>query len=199
MENLKEQLVALPQYLTGYKLLKRKNGTFVQIEVSTYTSSEEVCAGAEKLSFSTSSNETHMLVDLPQMRGLTALRDKRNRGVSQKSPVFTEFLAEHGLKISDFETKPTPKGIFKLKREPVVALFHRLTDKPVINSKTKEPYPYFFYVRARTKKYEPKAPWADYSDVDLLELASFNGVALGRTRARAKVIAKLEAAGLTPE
>jgi len=199
MENLNEQLVALPQFLTGYKLLKRKTGTYVQIEVSTYLSTEEVCAGAENVSFSTSSNETHMLVDLPQMRGLTALRDKRNRGVARTSRVFAEFLAEHGLKIEDFETSPSPKGIFKLKREPVVALFHRLTDKPVINSKTKQPYPNFFYVRARTKKYQAKEPWADYSDADLLELASFNGVALGRTKARAKVIAKLESAGLTPE
>lgn len=202
MENLNERLVALPQFVTGYRLLKNKKGgtAYVQVELSTFSVSEQSCEGAGKLSYSTSSTDTHMLVDgLPAMRGVVALRDRRNRPVTRTSSVFSDFLADHGLKLSDFAEEPNPLGVFKLTTNPPVALFHRLTDEKVLNSKTGQPYPRFFRARARAKKFVPKDPWSDYSVADLLELANFNGVKVGRTKSRDKLIAKLEAAGVYPE
>ncbi len=199
MQNLTEALVECPQYITGYKLQKTKNGTIALAELSTYLVVEETCEDADSVGFSTSGSSQIPLVEgLPPMRGLFAVKDKRNqKPVGLRSPIFTEFLAVHGLTAKNFTNKPNRLGIYKVDT-PVVALFHRLSETPVLNAKTGVAYPNLFKTRPRLKKFVPKQPWADYSDAELLELAQFNDVKLGRTKSRAKVIAKLESAGVTP-
>ena len=199
MQNLTEALVECPQYITGYKLQKTKAGTIALAEISTYLVEEETCEDADSVGFSTSGSSQIPLVEgLPPMRGLFAVKCKRtNKPVGVRSPIFTEFLTVHGLTIKNFTNKPNRLGVYKVDT-PVVALYHRLSETPVLNSKTGAAYPNLFKTRPRLKKFVAAQPWDDYSDTELLELAEFNSVKLGRTRARAKVIAKLELAGVHP-
>ena len=199
MQNLTEALVACAQYITGYKLQKTKLGTIALAELSTYLVVEETCEDGDGVSFSTSGSSQIPLVEgLPPMRGLFAVKDKRNqKPVGLRSPVFTEFLKVHGLTLSNFAKKPNRLGVYKCSA-PAIALFHRLSEAPVLNSKTGTAYPNLFKTRPRLKKFVAAQPWDAYSDAELLELSEFNSVKLGRTRARAKVIVKLELAGVHP-
>ena len=197
MQNLTEVLIACAQYITGYKLQKTKAGTIVLAELSTYLVQEETCEDGDGVSFSTSGSSQVLLAEnLPPMRGLCAVKDKRtNKPVGLRSPIFTEFLKVHGLTLKNFTNKPNRLGIYKVDT-PAVALFHRLSETPVLNSKTGAAYPTLYKTRPRLKKFVAAQPWDAYSDAELLELSEFNSVKLGRTRARAKVIVKLELAGV---
>jgi hypothetical protein len=199
MENLTEALVACAQYITGYKLQKTKAGTIALAELSTYLVEEETCEDADSVSFSTSGSSQIPLVEgLPPMRGLFAVKCKRtNKPVGLRSPIFTEFLTVHGLTVKNFNTKPNQLGVYKCST-PKIALYHRLTEAPVLNSKTGMAYPNLYKTRPRLKKFMAKSPWADYSDAELRELAEFNSVKLGRTVKRDSVIKKLETAGVHP-
>ncbi len=65
-----------------------------------------------------------------------------------------------------------------------------------MNSKTGKIIPGLFGVQMAEEV--PQPTWADYSDAELMELAKFNDVKLGNTKARNSVIKKLETAGVTP-
>ena len=182
------------------KILRKSKRTYYQIYLSTKArrpSQSSASYGKNSTAFMSSSNGSGTL----SKRGYFTIWDDNNQPCSVNHPYFKDFFTDHGLDFSDFVQGDPVKVKGKLRPSAVFRCTPTETDKfefaePQVNSKTGKIIPGLYGVQMAEEV--PQPTWADYSEAELIELAKFNSVALGNTKARLKVIKKLESAGVTP-
>lgn len=182
------------------KILRKSKRTYYQIYLSTKarrSGQSSSSYGKNSTAFISSSNGSATL----SKRGYFTIWDDKNQPCSVNHPYFKDFFSDHGLEFSDFVQDPDVQEKGKLRKSPVFRCAPVETEKfefsePQVNSKTGKIIPGLFGVQMAEEV--PLPTWADYSDAELMELAKFNDVKLGNTKARNSVIKKLESAGVTP-